>query len=322
MRRPKAVVFDILGTASKSGFLERILFPFLKANMEPYISAHWNKHVFKKLYQRLVEESTEFNKRDSNAPIVFEHSSPQARSSLMNYINYITENGIMSRVVTHLRFQIWFEGYQHSKIRTPIYRDVPNRVRVWFAEGIRFYVFSNTWVEAQKALLRNTNHGDLTNLISGHYDNDFGPILEPNTWRRLCAELGQSPNEVLFLTKSPMEGRAAREAGVNVVLVLTHRHNVKAISQEDREIFPFVRTLNDLSWLEGSMMPAATGVIEPTPTAVTGTGSDAASGASSAAAASSTRTHHGSSSHRPSSSSRPPSSQRPSSSGTQQTSRE
>lgn len=255
VRRPRAVVFDILGTASKSGFLERILFPFLKVNLDPFIRSHWDKPEFVRLYNKIMFQSIEFNKSEPSTPVVLAHDNNQAKQSLTTFIAFVTDNGINSPAVTQLRFRVWFEGYQQSKIKTPIYSDVPNRMRAWFAEGVKFFVFSNTWIEAQKALLKNTNHGDLTNLISGHFDNDFGLITETESWRRLSSEIRENPNDILFLTKSPVEGRAAADAGVSVVLVLTHRHNVKAVSHEDRQRFPYVRTLNDLAWSEGSMMP-------------------------------------------------------------------
>lgn len=257
VRRPKAIVFDILGTASKSGFLEKVLFPFLKVNLDNFINTHWTKKDFMKLYHRILEQSVEFNKKEPTTPLVLPHDSSTAKTSLLDFINFVTDNGINTPSVTELRFKVWFEGYQQSKLRTPIYSDVPNRIRTWFAEGIKFYVFSNTWVEAQKALLRNTNHGDLTTLITGHYDNDFGLLAEPDSWRRLCGSINESPNDVLFLTKSIVEARAAAEAGLMVVLVLTHRHNVKAISHEERKLFPIVRSLNELGWVEGSMMPGS-----------------------------------------------------------------
>lgn len=266
IRRPKAIVLDILGTASKSGFLEKILFPFLKVNLEAYINTHWLKREFIRLYVKIREQSVEFNKQEPNTPIVLPHESAEGKASLINFINFITENGINSPAVTSLRFKVWFEGYQQSKLRTPIYSDVPNKLKLWFSEGIKFYVFSNTWTEAQKALLRNTNHGDLTNLISGHFDNDFGVLTEPDSWRRLCTAINTSPNDVLFLTKSPLEGRAASDAGVAVVLVLTHRHNVKAVSKEDRQLFPYVRTLLDLEWLDASQMPSESTQVDTMPT--------------------------------------------------------
>lgn len=265
VRRPRAIVFDILGTASKSGFLERILFPFFKSNLDPYLNTHWNKHDFNRLYKRIQDFSTELNKTEPSTPIVLAHNTTQAKPSLLNFLNFCQENGIQSPAVTQLRFKVWFEGYQTSRLLTPIYSDVPASLRRWFAEGIKFYVFSNTWVEAQKALLRNTNHGDLTNLITGHFDNDFGPLNEADSWRRLCAQIHESPNNVLFLTKAVQEARAAQDAGMQVVLVLTHRHNVKAIGHDDRQRFAYVRTLNDLQWLEGSMMPSTGGGAEMPP---------------------------------------------------------
>lgn len=259
VRRPRVIVFDILGTASKSGFLERILFPYLRINLEPYLNTHWGRKDFLKLYKRIQDQSVELASSSPGVPQVLQHDRPDAKQSLIQFINYVTDQSIPSAPVTQLRFKVWFEGYQSMRLRTPIYSDVPARMRAWFAEGIKFNVFSNTWVEAQRALLKNTNHGDLTNLISGHFDNDFGLLTTSDSWRRLCSQINEQPNDVLFLTKSPQEAAAAQEAGICVVLVLTHRHNVRAVSHDDRQRFPYVRTLNDLRWLESSMMPTGGG---------------------------------------------------------------
>lgn len=260
VRRPKAIIFDILGTATKSGFLDRVLFPFLKSNLDNFIVSHWNEKEFKKLFAKILVQSQEAHQTDPQSPIVLVHENPDSKQSLMNYIDYVTTNSIVSPPVTQLRFKVWFDGYQQSKLRTPIYSDVPNKMRLWFSEGIKFYVFSNTWVYAQKSLLKNTNHGDLTNLISGHYDNEFGLLNESTSWIKMAKEIKEPPSEILFLTKSASEARAAGDAGVAVVLVLTHRHNVKGISSEDRKRFPYIRTFNDLDWVEGpnsSQLPSA-----------------------------------------------------------------
>lgn len=271
MRRPKVIVFDILGTASKSGFLERILFPYLKVNLEPYLNTHWEKKDFAKLYRRILDNSIDLNRADPQCPVVGPLDRADAKESLIEFINFVTEHGIASAPVTQLRFKVWFEGYQSSRLKTPIYSDVASKMRQWFSEGVKFYVFSNCWVEAQQALLRNTNHGDLTNLIAGHYDNDFGSLAISDSWRRLCTQIKQSPNDVLFLTKSPAEAAAALEVGVCAVLVLTHRHNVRAISHDDRQRFPYVRTLLDLLWLESSQVGGGT-------TPIVGVSSTAAGG--------------------------------------------
>lgn len=257
VRRPKAIVFDILGTASKSGFLEQILFPYLKQNLDAYISKNWPKRDFISLYAKIVDQSQDLNRQDSKAPLVQNHESTGARGSLSAFINYVTENGVNCSAITKLRFKVWFEGYNSMKIKTPIYRDVPNRMRAWNAEGLKFYVFSNTWVEAQKALLKNTNHGDLTTLIMGHFDNDFGLLTEAESWTRFCQQIAVEPADVLFLTKAPLEGKAAMDAGINVVLVLTHRHNVRALSADDKARFPYVRTLDDLLWADDASQVAS-----------------------------------------------------------------
>lgn len=258
VKRPKVVIFDITGTASKSGFLEKILFPFFKDNVEKYVEKNWQKKDFLILYEKIFAQSAEFNRQEPATPLVLPHDNEQGRATFLTFVHFIHDNGVDSPPVTKLRFKVWFDGYQQEKLRTPIYSDVPKRIRKWHSEGVKFYCFSNTWVEAQKFLLKQTTHGDLTSLISGHYDNEFGNLNDAQSWKKLAQEIHEQLQDMLLLTKSAPEGHAAADAGCRVVLVLTHRHNVKALTVEDKQRFNYVRTLNDLVWEDEASVPLPT----------------------------------------------------------------
>ena len=56
------------------------------------------------------------------------------------------------------------------------------------------------------------------------------------------------PTDVAFLTKSPEEGKAARDAGLNVILVLTHRASVDVALQICKDI-PIARTFTEIEFV-------------------------------------------------------------------------
>lgn len=93
-----------------------------------------------------------------------------------------------------------------------------------------------------------TSHGDLNLLLSGHFDTSLGSLTDAETYRKVASKVGDPANEICFLTKSPEEGKAAKEAGLNVVLVLTHRRNVEAATELCKDI-PIARTFTEVEFI-------------------------------------------------------------------------
>ncbi|KPM05227.1 enolase-phosphatase E-1-like protein 1 [Sarcoptes scabiei] len=128
---------------------------------------------------------------------------------------------------------MWFDGYNRNKIETPVYSDVAIQIKHWrITQNIKLYVLSNGWVEATKRFMAKTNHGDLNLLIDGHFDSTSGPLDDPNTFRRVVEQISLPPTQVLFLTKSPSENKAALEAGLNSILVMTHRRDLARLDDK------------------------------------------------------------------------------------------
>lgn len=90
--------------------------------------------------------------------------------------------------------------------------------------------------------------GDLNLLLEDHFDSSLGPLTESPTYKKVIEKLALPPSDVAFLTKSPEEGKAARDAGLNVILVLTHRQSVEVALQICKEI-PIARTFTEIEFV-------------------------------------------------------------------------
>ena len=70
-------------------------------------------------------------------------------------------------------------------------------------------------VAAQLAFFRHTEAGDLLPFFRGHYDTTIGPKREPDSYRRIAADMKLPPERILFLSDIIAELDAARAAGLH-----------------------------------------------------------------------------------------------------------
>uniref|UniRef100_A0A914UP65 Enolase-phosphatase E1 n=1 Tax=Plectus sambesii TaxID=2011161 RepID=A0A914UP65_9BILA len=80
-----------------------------------------------------------------------------------------------------------------------------------------------------------SEYGDVTQFLSGYYDTNIGLKTEADSYRKIAADMGIDPDEILFLTDvergvkhlcvpyRPLalsEARASAEAGMQVKIVV------------------------------------------------------------------------------------------------------
>ncbi|MHB8913034.1 MAG: acireductone synthase, partial [Lysobacter sp.] len=81
------------------------------------------------------------------------------------------------------------------------------------------YVYSSGSVPAQRLFFGHSDAGDLTPLFSGWFDTEVGGKREAGSYRRIAESIHLPPGEILFLSDIVEELDAAREAGLQTVLV-------------------------------------------------------------------------------------------------------
>jgi enolase-phosphatase E1 len=74
-------------------------------------------------------------------------------------------------------------------------------------------------VPAQQLLFAHTTAGDLAPLVSGWYDTRTGGKREADSYRRIAEAIGGDPHDIVFLSDVVEELDAARDAGLDTVLV-------------------------------------------------------------------------------------------------------
>ena len=92
-------------------------------------------------------------------------------------------------------------------------------LRRWHAAGLALYVFSSGSIAAQKLIFGHSVAGDLTPLFSGYFDTTTGPKRAAASYAKIADAIGLSVGDILFLSDTPAEIAAAREAGMTALLI-------------------------------------------------------------------------------------------------------
>jgi enolase-phosphatase E1 len=193
---PRAILTDIEGTTSSIAFVAETLFPYARARLPAFVAAH----------------------PDETAPILAEVAAMEPGDPVATLLRWIDEDR-KATPLKALQGMIWADGYRERAFTGHIYPDAVAALRRWHAAGIALHVFSSGSVPAQKLLFGHSDAGDLTPLFSGYFDTTTGPKREASSYRAIAGAIGFPANEILFLSDTPQEIAAAREAGLSALLI-------------------------------------------------------------------------------------------------------
>lgn len=200
----QAVVLDIEGTTSSTGFVHATLYPYSRARFRSWIDGH-AEHDDVQAQIRSVRDLA---------------AEPDAD---VERIVWWLEHWLdADHKVTPLKaFQgwIWAEGFARDEITSHFFDDVIPALRRWDANGHELSVFSSGSVSAQLAWFGHSPDGDLLPLFGGrHFDTEnTGPKRSAQSYVHIARVLGADPTRIVFLSDLVGELDAAREAGWHTV---------------------------------------------------------------------------------------------------------
>lgn len=198
-----AVVLDIEGTTSATGFVVDVLYPYSRSRFAALLTERGEEPEVARAVAQVREEIGE---PDADA------------GRVEKALNAWLDQDRKATPLKTLQGVIWAEGFARGDLVSHFYDDVVPRLRAWHAAGVRLYVYSSGSVAAQRAWFTNSPEGDLTSLVSGLYDTEnAGPKQEPESYRRIASATGVRPERLLFLSDRPGELDAARAAGWHAV---------------------------------------------------------------------------------------------------------
>ncbi|MFC3577242.1 acireductone synthase [Streptomyces yaanensis] len=198
-----AVVLDIEGTTSATGFVVDVLYPYSRSRFGALLS----------------ERSGDPEVARAVAQVRELLGDPDADAAgIEKALGAWLDEDRKATPLKTLQGIIWSEGFARGDLVSHFYEDVVPALRAWHAAGVRLHVYSSGSVAAQRAWFRSSPEGDLLPLVSGLYDTEnAGPKQEPESYRRIAEATGTAADRLLFLSDRPGELDAAREAGWHAV---------------------------------------------------------------------------------------------------------
>ena len=203
MGSPRVILTDIEGTTSSISFVKDVLFPYARRALPEFVREHGQQPQVR---QWLDAVATESGGICTDAVIV---------ETLQGWIDQDRKHTALKA----LQGMIWEAGYRDADFAAHIYPDAAPALRRWHAGGHALYVYSSGSVPAQKLFFGHSDAGDLSGLFSGWFDTEVGAKREAASYARIAEASGVPAAQIVFLSDVVAELDAAREAGLDTVLV-------------------------------------------------------------------------------------------------------
>jgi len=204
MTAPRIILTDIEGTTSSISFVKNVLFPYARAALPGFVATHGQQPAVRRWLDAVA---TEIAASTCDDAVIVE--------TLQGWIDADRKHTALKA----LQGMIWEAGYRNGDYTAHLYPEVADVLRRWHAAGLPLYVYSSGSVAAQKLFFGFSDAGDLGALFAGYFDTEIGGKREADSYRRITAALGVAPAQILFLSDVVQELDAAREAGLDTVLL-------------------------------------------------------------------------------------------------------
>lgn len=237
LRQPSCIVLDIEGTTTSLKFIKDVLFPYIKSALARYLKERWTTDEVTSTLARLIRQEERDLKEGLSPPKIWKvtETSDMRKiiDSIVNNVTWQMDARRHNTALKQLQILVWVYGYETNELKGHVYEDVGTAFRRWRSMGIRLFVFSTGMAMAQQLLFSNSTQGNLLNMIENYFDLLVGPKTLASSFKRIASTyINVSTREILFITDSPDEARAARDAGCQAVLV-QRPENRKISSAQD-----------------------------------------------------------------------------------------
>ncbi len=208
-------------------------FPYALTALDATLAAEWSAPAF--------------------APYIaaFPPEHAASPSGLAAHVRDLMARDVKIAYLKSLQGYLWETGYAAGALKAPLFPDVAPRIAAWTAgeDKAKVMIYSSGSAPAQKLLFAHTdgNPSDLRPLLADYFDTvNAGPKTERASYERIAAAHPEVPSldEWLFLSDNVAEVRAAKEAGMQAVVV--DRPGNAVVGEEDRRVHRVVRSFEEL----------------------------------------------------------------------------
>ena len=198
-----AILTDIEGTTSSIAFVKEVLFPYARRLLPQFIASHGRDPEVRRWLDQVALE---------NGGLC---SDAMVAEVLLGWIDEDRKHTALKA----LQGMLWKSGYERGDYRAHIYPDAVERLQLWKSRGHSLSVYSSGSVPAQHLFFGHSEAGDLRPLFDHWFDTTIGGKREADSYRQICATLQRPAAEIVFLSDVVEELDAAREAGLQTVLL-------------------------------------------------------------------------------------------------------
>ena len=214
----RGILLDIEGTTTPVEFVYRVLFPYAARELNEFIRQHFQDPEIWPFLENLRQQRNSDSLLGLAPPPWHDDSEEAEIRSLVEYGRWLMNKDSKSPSLKSLQGRIWQKGYARGELRGQVYPDVPTSFRRWREQGKEAYIYSSGSVLAQKLLFQSTEYGDLTLLLDGFFDTQVGTKTDPNSYRKISAQIRCEPQQVLFVSDAISELEGAESAGMHTAL--------------------------------------------------------------------------------------------------------
>lgn len=244
-RDAKTLLLDIEGTTSSISFVKDILFPYVRNNLEEYVSKLSNEQVAN--YAYAVKKDIKNLASDHPSVLACRDLVEDAEFAVKNLIARVLalmDNDVKATGLKALQGDMWKSGYESGAFQGHIYSDFKPMLDWCKSNNVRVCIYSSGSIAAQKLLFGHTKEGDLTGYFDSHFDTTTGDKKVSTSYTAIAKVLDVEPSKIVFATDSEAEIKAAREAGMMAVMAV--RPGNAPLSEDVKRDYPMVRSLLQL----------------------------------------------------------------------------
>lgn len=248
---PGCIVLDIEGTTTSQKFIKDVLFPYIKRTLPRYLRDRWQSDEVIATLARLIRQEERDQKDGLQPPKIWKLVETNDLNRVIDSIvaNVVWQMDLKrhNTALKQLQILVWVYGYENNELRGHVYEDVPAAFKRWRSLGIRLFVYSTGMAVAQQLLFSNSTGGNLLSYVENYFDLLVGPKTQANSFRKITSQyIGIPAQNVLFITDTPEEAKAARDAGCQVAIVI--RQDGKRITATQMQEYPTVNTLSQIEF--------------------------------------------------------------------------
>ncbi|MCA9177141.1 MAG: acireductone synthase [Planctomycetales bacterium] len=198
------LLLDIEGTTSSVRFVYDVMFPLVLDRLDGFLERRGGDADVVAACERIAADAG---------------STETSTSWVAAEVRRLMDGDVKATGLKQLQGLIWKDSFESGELEAHVYDDVPAALEHWQQLGRDLRVYSSGSIQAQRLFFGHTIHGDLLPHFTGHYDTTIGGKKEPDSYRAILADWGLPGEQVLFASDVTAELDAAREAGMQTVLL-------------------------------------------------------------------------------------------------------